>query len=35
LAIAAFIAIQRFKIGLMTVIAASAALGLLKHLTIG
>ena len=35
LALAAFIAMQRFKIGLMTVIAASAALGLLKHLTIG
>ena len=35
LALAAFIAMQRFKIGLMTVIAASAALGLLKHLLLG
>jgi chromate transporter len=32
LALAAFIAMQRFKIGLMTVIAASAAFGLAKHL---
>ncbi|MFM2168081.1 MAG: chromate efflux transporter [Verrucomicrobiota bacterium] len=32
LAIAAFIAIQRFKIGLMPVIGVCAALGLVKHL---
>lgn len=35
LALAAFIAMQRFKIGLMTVIAASAAFGLAKHLLLG
>jgi chromate transporter len=35
LAIAAFIAMQRFKIGLMPVIAASAAFGLAKHLLLG
>ena len=35
LAIAAFIAMQRFKIGLMPVIGACAALGLAKYLAIG
>lgn len=35
LAIAAFVAMQRFKIGLMPVIGACAALGLAKHLVIG
>jgi chromate transporter len=35
LAIAAFIAMQRFKIGLMPVIGACAVLGLLKHLAPG
>lgn len=35
LAIAAFIAMQRFKIGLMTVIGACAAFGLAKHLLLG
>jgi chromate transporter len=34
LAIAAFIAMQRFKAGLMPVIAACAALGLIKHLAL-
>jgi chromate transporter len=35
LAVAAFIAMQRFKIGLMTVIGACAAFGLAKHLLLG
>jgi chromate transporter len=35
LAVAAFIAKQRFKIGLMPVIGACALLGLLKHLALG
>ncbi len=35
LAIAAFIAMQRFKIGLMPVIGACAVLGLVKQLTVG
>jgi chromate transporter len=35
LSVIAFIALQRFKIGLMPVIGACAALGLIKHLALG
>jgi chromate transporter len=34
-AVAAFLAMQRFKVGLMPTIGACALLGLIKHLTIG